>query len=190
MNDHHTIKHCCHYIAGQIRETGEKVSFVCVQDDDKHSVDNGVKVWEQFIGEPCCCNRKHLVARHWALRCAVLSYFIQCASVYSTFAVRTHLPNFSAGRKILESLILWIKVLLQGECNTECPCPLLWMVLCAELDFWDLQIFMVAPWNGADHYIFILSFVLSFFFLSIFFPRLISAAADWVSTILPHMMWP
>jgi len=29
-------------------------------------------------------------------------------------------------------------------------------------------------------------------FLTIFFfiPRLISAAADWMSTILPHMAWP
>ena len=29
----------------------------------------------------------------------------------------------------------------------------------------------------------------SFYLLS-FFPRLISAAADWMSTILPHMVWP
>ena len=30
------------------------------------------------------------------------------------------------------------------------------------------------------------------FFLSIFFfiPRLISAARDWMSTVLPHMVWP
>ena len=28
----------------------------------------------------------------------------------------------------------------------------------------------------------------SFFFF--FFPRLISAAADWMFTILPHMVWP
>ena len=31
-------------------------------------------------------------------------------------------------------------------------------------------------------------FYLSSFFL--FFPCLISAAVDWISTILPHMMWP
>jgi len=31
-------------------------------------------------------------------------------------------------------------------------------------------------------------FLLSFFFL--FFPRLISAVGDWMSTILPHMVWP
>jgi len=29
-----------------------------------------------------------------------------------------------------------------------------------------------------------------FFFLSSFFPRLISTVADWMSTILPHMVWP
>jgi len=28
------------------------------------------------------------------------------------------------------------------------------------------------------------------FFLSSFFPQLISAAADWMSAILPHMVWP
>ena len=32
-------------------------------------------------------------------------------------------------------------------------------------------------------------YLLSFFFL-LFFPRLISAAVDWMSTILPHMVWP
>ena len=29
-----------------------------------------------------------------------------------------------------------------------------------------------------------------FFCLLSFFPRLISAVADWMSTILPHMVWP
>jgi len=42
---------------------------------------------------------------------------------------------------------------------------------------------MVALWNRADHYIFILLFVL-------FFPRLISAVADWMSAIPAHMVWP
>ena len=41
-------------------------------------------------------------------------------------------------------------------------------------------------WNRADHYIFILSFVL----LSFFFPRLISAVAEWMPAILAHMVWP
>ena len=50
------------------------------------------------------------------------------------------------------------------------------------------SIFVVALWNRADHYIFILWFLLSSsYFL---FPRLISAVADWMSAILPHMVWP
>ena len=50
------------------------------------------------------------------------------------------------------------------------------------------NIIMVALWNRADNYIFIL--FLSFFFLLFLFPRLISAVGDWMSTILPHMVWP
>jgi len=46
---------------------------------------------------------------------------------------------------------------------------------------------MVALCNMADHYIFILFLPLSSFFS---FPRLISAVGDWMSTILPHMVWP
>jgi len=44
---------------------------------------------------------------------------------------------------------------------------------------------MAALWNRAGHYIFILLLV-----LSSFFPRLISVVADWMSAILPHMVWP
>ena len=53
-------------------------------------------------------------------------------------------------------------------------------------EHYTLYVFiMVALWNRADHCIFMLWFV-----LSSFFPRLISAAADWMSAILPHMVWP
>jgi len=48
-----------------------------------------------------------------------------------------------------------------------------------------VQFIMVALWNRADHYIFALWFLL----LS-FFPRLTSAVSDWMSAILPHMVWP
>ena len=43
---------------------------------------------------------------------------------------------------------------------------------------------MVALWNSADNYIFL------WFLLLLFFLRLISAVADWMSAILPHMVWP
>jgi len=45
------------------------------------------------------------------------------------------------------------------------------------------HIILVTLCNRADHYIFALWFLL----LS-FFPRLISAAADWMSIILPHVV--
>ena len=48
---------------------------------------------------------------------------------------------------------------------------------------------MAALWNTAGHYIFVLWFLLPSFYL-FSFPRLISAIADWMFTILPHMVWP
>jgi len=48
---------------------------------------------------------------------------------------------------------------------------------------------MVVLWNRANHYIFILWFLSSSIYPS-FFPRLISAVADWMSAILQHMVWP
>jgi len=47
---------------------------------------------------------------------------------------------------------------------------------------------MAALWNRAGHYIFMLWFLS--IYLSSFFPRLILAAAHWMSTILRHMVWP
>ena len=51
-------------------------------------------------------------------------------------------------------------------------------------------LFMAALCNRAGDYIFALRFLLlsSSSFFS--FPRLISAVADWMSTILPHTVWP
>ena len=48
--------------------------------------------------------------------------------------------------------------------------------------------YMAALWYRAGHYIFALWFLS--FYLLLSFHRLISAAADWMSTILPHMVWP
>jgi len=49
----------------------------------------------------------------------------------------------------------------------------------------DMLLIIVALCNTADHYIF--TVVSSSFFFS---PRLISAAVDWMSNILRHMVWP
>jgi len=55
----------------------------------------------------------------------------------------------------------------------------------------DIGIVMVALCNRADHYIFILFLPLPLpLLLFLLFPRLISAVGDWMSPILPHMVWP
>jgi len=59
------------------------------------------------------------------------------------------------------------------------------LVLFASVEF---GLVMAALWYRAGHYIFALWF-LSISYL-LFFPRLISAVADWMSTILPHTVWP
>jgi len=56
-----------------------------------------------------------------------------------------------------------------------------------EIAIGPIPLVMVALWNRADHYIFALWFLL---LSSFFFPRLISAVADWMCAILPDMMWP
>ena len=63
---------------------------------------------------------------------------------------------------------------------------------CDMLRFVSIPFFMAALWNRAGHYIFALWFLISFFFFLsyFFFSRLISAVADWMSTILLHMVRP
>ena len=53
-------------------------------------------------------------------------------------------------------------------------------VQCVSIAMYCSLIIMAAPLNRAGHY--------GFFFL--LFPRLFSAVTDWMSTILPHIVWP
>ena len=48
---------------------------------------------------------------------------------------------------------------------------------------------MATMWNRAGHYIFAMCFLLLSIYLSSFFPRLISAGAEWMSAILARMVW-
>ena len=48
---------------------------------------------------------------------------------------------------------------------------------------------MVNLWNRTDHYIFMLLFVL-LLLLSSFFSSPNLSAKDWMSAVLPHMLWP
>jgi len=49
---------------------------------------------------------------------------------------------------------------------------------------------MATLWNRAHHYILPCGFFYLLLLSCIFFPCLISAVGDWISTILPHMVWP
>ena len=57
---------------------------------------------------------------------------------------------------------------------------LMWLSVCSEV-----QMIMAALCNSAGHLLYFCPVV-----SSSFFPRLISAVADWMSTILPYMAWP
>ena len=55
----------------------------------------------------------------------------------------------------------------------------------------SITCFLWSPYVIGQTIIFLpCDFNLSSFFFFFFFPRLISAAVDWMSTILPHMVWP
>ena len=114
-----------------------------------------------------------------------------------------------------------VQYCVQQLCTVQCthmnrPNSSLDWVLSIWAHFTVLRfIFMVALCNRADHYIFTLFLLLSFFFFLLmvalchradhnifmlfllssslfflFFPRLISAVGDWMFTILWHMVWP
>ena len=54
----------------------------------------------------------------------------------------------------------------------------------------SVSLVMAALYSRCVHYILHLQqWFPSFFFLS-FYPRLMSAVGGWMSTILPHMIWP
>jgi len=53
-----------------------------------------------------------------------------------------------------------------------------------------LSFVMATLRSRCRHYIFAVWFLSSIYLLSFFISRLISAAADWMSTILRHMVWP
>jgi len=116
--------------------------------------------------------------------------FMQAAvSQYVTVSVVT-----AALRSIYVSimLVLWWPsnaILVTGwrECEFNSWCSLVDVNVKVPFSALTLLI-MVALCNKADHYIFALWFLS--FFLSSFFPRLISAAIDWMSIILPHIVWP
>jgi len=90
-------------------------------------------------------------------------------------------------------LVTWDVVMLGDRFGAPCfiswaPLSVFLQLLYSSVAWWIGGIMvMVALCNRPYHYIFAL------WFLSIylpFFPRLISAVGDWMSTIFQHMVWP
>ena len=95
-----------------------------------------------------------------------------------TFA-KKHMQNFPY---MVRPVFSWITTYKTTSIS------LMYLVIVSNIWHWKATFvfIMVALCNRADHYIFAL-----WFLFSSFFPRLISAAVDWMSTILPaHMVWP
>jgi len=95
-----------------------------------------------------------------------------------------------AQRKIIRILSLPMctaMVRLLGHDHNKHDWPMkhwaIWLLEWMANFHWLSWLFMPALHSRCRHYIFVL-------WLLPFFPRLISAVADWMSTILPHMMWP
>ena len=87
----------------------------------------------------------------------------------------------TAGHPGLQYASTWRCLFCRNSLYTD-ECTLL---LCTFVRYMRCCSFMVALCNRETIYIFMLWFV-----LLLFFPRLISAAGDWMFTILWHMVWP
>jgi len=93
------------------------------------------------------------------------------------FANSVHVLSFYANQANAKQAV-WIR---QANWRNKC---------CPEANDAYVLLFMVALWNRAWRPLYFHPVVSSIFLLLSFFPRLISAVADWMSTILPHMVWP
>ena len=73
-------------------------------------------------------------------------------------------------------------------CNSKAESCSLWCGSDLLFSCLSFKIFMAALRSRCGHYIFVLWFLLSIY--RSFSPRLISAVAEWISTIPLHVVWP
>ena len=118
--------------------------------------------------------------------------------VYVCGSVRSHTSKTTCTNFTKCSVLCMLPVAAAQSCANDSA---IHYVLPVVLRMWScfhimgqIQIQAIDDYYGrlrsrCGHYIFALWF-LSTFYLLFFIPRLISAAADWMSTILPHMVWP
>ena len=95
-------------------------------------------------------------------------------------------PKFTILREHVEEILLLNKFF--PIVDTCLICEDIARRSCAMVPRWR---FLWSPYVIGQTIIFLpCDFYLSFFFFLFFFPRLISVAVDWMSTILLHIAWP
>jgi len=136
-----------------------------------YTFSGAVAPWRNFVRCKIHFTFKSCVLLYWQRYCTALQQ--RPSAKVCGMVQGTELRNFRRGRRLY----------LAGRPSRNWASTHILVLSSFDADI----IFMVALWNRADHYI----FPCDFYLLSIFFfRRLISAVWDWMSTILPHVVWP
>ena len=127
------------------------------------------------------CSRGRHTGTDWANRCANQTQEVHASRTRSAVYSLQHRVRQRSDYRCLLQTHCWLRTVKKLCCNNQqsflpaCPC---WQQLAS----WWLPCIADAD--------IIFSSCCFFYLSSSFFPRLISAVADWMSTILPHMVWP
>jgi len=130
-----------------------------------------------------CSRRDHFVA----VRAGVM-WLHNAGEVWSAIALSMVIVAYLDCMSNMLLLRVWKFVVCL--CMNNCPSECLSRIVIIYVMITMIMIIMAALWNRAGHYIFALWFLLPSIYLLSYFPRLIWAVADWMSAILPHMVWP
>jgi len=132
-----------------------------------------------------------MIAATLLLKCLTVTYLSQSECKTKSTIVRNFFTKFYTTLKYFRHLSSGrepnFAALSTGRHLYSSGRPSRWALAHAHSSLWSPYVI------GQTIYIFILFlsffFFFFFFFFLLFFPRLISAVGDWMSTILRHMVW-
>jgi len=139
-----------------------------------------------------------LLFRHSMLTVTNVASSVKLLQVYYSMHQLCLQHIDSDAKRCMDHCYSWelqVIILIDSEINAKKTCKLRWFQSfpCQHMGIYWITTFIIGhglwlPYGIGQAIIFLsCSF---FFFLSSFFPRLFSAVRDWMSSILPHMMWP
>jgi len=119
----------------------------------------------------------NLTLKHSEYQCHAMVYF-------ALRNILIHFPTINCSTKlVILTLLFWCTDLVIDNAAVVISSSLIY----SSSDFFFIPYYLWLPCVADSDIIFLSCFFLS---SSCFFPRLISVVADWISTILPHMVWP